>query len=57
MIDRVPNKGEENGCKDINNMGVENFDAPVNLMFGSSFKFLDGSLEEVVRKMAEDLKA
>ena len=57
MIDRVPNKGEENGYKDINNMGVENFDAPVNLMFGSSFKFLDGSMEEVIRKMAEDLKA
>ena len=57
MIDRVPNKGEDNGCKDINDMGVENFDAPVNLMFGSSFKFLDGSMEEVIRKMAEDLKA
>lgn len=56
MLDRVPNKGEENGCKDINDMGVENFDAPVNLMFGSSYKFLDGSLEEVIRKMAEDYK-
>ena len=55
MLDRVPNKGEENGCKDINDMGVENFDAPVNLMFGSSYRFLDGSLEDVIRKMAEDL--
>ena len=24
---------------------------------GSSFKFLDGTMEDVVRKMAEDLKA
>jgi len=56
MIDRVPNKGEDNGCKDINSMGVENFDAPINLMFGSSYKLLDGSLEEVISKMAEDLK-
>ncbi len=55
MIDRVPNKGEENSCHDINHMGVENFDAPVNLMFGSSYKFLDGSLEDIIRKMAEDL--
>ena len=56
MIDRVPNKGEDNGCKDINSMGVENFDAPINLMFGSSYTLLDGSLEEVISKMAEDLK-
>ncbi len=56
MLDRVPNKGEENGCKDINDMGVENFDAPVNLMFGSTCKFLDGSLEDIIRKMADELK-
>ena len=56
MIERVPNKGEENDYRDFNNMGVENFDAPVNLMFGSSFKFFDGNIEEVIDKMAEDYK-
>ena len=55
MIDRIPNGGEENGFRDFNGMNVENFNAPVNLMFGASFKLLDGSFEDVVRKMREDL--
>ncbi|MBR2672705.1 MAG: nucleoside 2-deoxyribosyltransferase [Oscillospiraceae bacterium] len=56
MVDRIPNGGEENGFRDFNGMNVENFNAPINLMFGASVKLLDGSFEDIVRKMAEDLK-
>ncbi len=55
MIDRIPNGGEENGFRDFNGMNVENFNAPVNLMFGASMTFLDGDFEEIVKKMKEDL--
>ena len=57
MVDRIPNGGEENGFRDFNGMNVENFNAPINLMFGASVKLLDGSFEDIVRKMAEDLKS
>lgn len=56
MMNRIPNGGADNGNRDFNGMNVEDFEAPINLMFGASFTLFDGSFEEVVKKMAEDLK-
>ena len=56
MVDRIPNIRTETDTRDFNGMNVEDFEAPLNLMFGSSVKLLDGDFEEIVRKMAEELK-
>lgn len=56
MIDRIPCKPRGDKMTDANGMDVENFEAPINLMFGSSYKLLDGSFEEVVKKVADSLK-
>lgn len=54
MVNRIPNIKTETDTRDFNGMNVENFDGPLNLMFGASVTLFDGSFEEVVRKMAED---
>lgn len=55
MIELVPNKGKELEYRDINDMNVEDFDNPLNLMFGASFTLFDGSFEDVVKKVSEAL--
>lgn len=55
MIDLVPNRGPEGEYRDLNDMNVENFDNPLNLMFGASFTLFEGQFEEAVKKMAERL--
>ncbi|MBC3514947.1 nucleoside 2-deoxyribosyltransferase [Neobittarella massiliensis] len=56
MIERIPNSGEPGGFRDINGMNVENFEAPLNLMFGASMELFGGAFEDVVRQMAASLK-
>lgn len=56
MVNRIPSGGEEAGFRDVNGMNVENFEAPLNLMFGASYQLFDGSFEDVVKKTAEALK-
>jgi len=55
MIELVPNKGKEFEYRDANDMNVEDFESPLNLMFGASFTLFDGSFEEVVKKVSEAL--
>ncbi len=56
MVDRIPNIRTETDTRDFNGMNVEDFEAPLNLMFGASVKLLDGDFEDIVRKMDEELK-
>lgn len=53
MKERVPHLGEENGFRDPAGCNVENFDYPLNLMFGCSMRIFEGGFEEAVRKVAE----
>lgn len=55
MMDHIPNDHDPITARDINGLNVENFDSPVNLMFGASFEIFDGSFEEVVKKTVEAL--
>lgn len=54
MKARVPHLGEENGFRDMNGCNVEDFDYPLNLMFGSSMTILEGRFEDVVKRIAAD---
>ncbi|SCP97256.1 nucleoside 2-deoxyribosyltransferase [Anaerobium acetethylicum] len=56
MKKRIPNYGEEAGNRDMCGSNVENFDYPVNLMFASSMKIFEGSFENVISRIAEDIK-
>ncbi|MGI5888179.1 MAG: nucleoside 2-deoxyribosyltransferase [Oscillospiraceae bacterium] len=56
MIYRIPNGGEKNGFRDFNGMNVENFNAPLNLMFGASIKIYGGTFSAAAASMAKDLK-
>ena len=55
MRDRFPNRGEKYGFRDMNGANVENFDYPINLMIGSSMQIYEGSIEEILPKVAEAL--
>lgn len=55
MIDLVPNRGEAFEYRDLNDMNVENFANPLNLMFGASFTLFEGKFEEAIKQMAEAL--
>lgn len=55
MVNRIPNDGKDEP-RDVNTLNVENFEAPLNLMFGASYEIFDGSFEEVVKKTAAALK-
>lgn len=52
MVELIPNGGEANGYRDVNGMNVEDFENPLNLMFGASFTLFTGAFEEVVKQMA-----
>ncbi len=56
MTSRIPNTPTEIDTRDFNGMNVENFEGPLNLMFGASVKLMDDGFEEIARKMAQDLK-
>lgn len=56
MKDRVPHLGEEEGFRDMTGANVENFDYPLNLMFSCSMDIHEGKFEDMIRKVAEDLK-
>ncbi len=55
MKERVPHLGEENDFRDPAGCNVENFDYPLNLMFGCSMKIFEGRFEEAVKRVAEEL--
>lgn len=39
----------------MNGMNVEDFENPLNLMFGASFTLFTGAFEDVVKQMADAL--
>lgn len=51
---RVPHLGEEYEFRDMSGCNVENFDYPLNLMFGCSMELFRGKFEEVMEHIAED---
>lgn len=51
---RVPHLGEEQGFRDMNGCNVEDFDYPLNLMFGCSMEIFEGEFEAVVSRISED---
>lgn len=55
-IEKIPHMGEAAQFRDMTGSSVENFNYPVNLMFGSSMKIYGGKLEEVIECVAEELK-
>lgn len=56
-IERIPHLGKEADYRDMTGCNVENFNYPVNLMFACSMKIYEGRFEEIVRRVAEELKA
>lgn len=56
LIEKIPHLGEEKEFRDHTGSNVENFNYPANLMFGSSMKIFEGKFEEIISKVAEDLK-
>ena len=56
LIEKRPHLGEEKEFRDHTGSNVENFNYPANLMFGSSMKIFEGKFEEIISKVAEDLK-
>lgn len=55
LINRIPHLGEAYEFRDHTGSNVENFDYPVNLMFGCSMDILEGTFEETIKKVASDL--
>lgn len=56
MKDRVPHLGAGTGYRDHTGANVENFDFPLNLMFGCSMEIFQGTFEEVIATIAEEIK-
>ncbi len=54
MKERVPHLGEEREFRDMSGCNVENFDYPLNLMFGCSMDIFEGAFEETIEKIAAD---
>lgn len=57
MKDRVPNLGEARELRDMSGCNVENFDYPLNLMFGCSMEIFEGKFSETIEKIAVDFLA
>ncbi|MGL6219541.1 MAG: hypothetical protein ACRC36_16000, partial [Lacrimispora sphenoides] len=51
---RIPHLGEDREFRDMSGCNVENFDYPLNLMFGCSMKIFEGKFEAMIEKAAED---
>ena len=56
MNDRVPNLKEESDFRDVNKVRIENFDGPLNLMFGSSYTIFGGGFDEALKQLKEAVK-
>lgn len=56
MKDRVPHLGSEKHYRDHTGSNVENFDYPLNLMFGCSMEIFEGSFESVIGEIAARIK-
>lgn len=54
MKERMPHLGEKQGFRDMSGCNVENFDYPLNLMFGCSMEIFQGKFETVMEKIAAD---
>lgn len=54
-IEKIPHLGEAAEYRDMTGSNVENFNYPANLMFGSSMKIHQGTLEEVIERVAKEL--
>lgn len=54
-IEKIPNLGEKAEYRDMTGSNVENFNYPVNLMFGSSMKIYRGKVEEAIERAAKIL--
>lgn len=55
MVAKIPNDGNAEDPRDINGLNVEDFESPLNLMFGASFELVDGDFEDVVKKVVHFL--
>lgn len=55
-IEKIPHQGEEAGYRDITGSNVENFNYPINLMFGSSMKIYQGTFKDAIWHVAEELQ-
>ena len=49
MIDKIPNKLKNGKYKDVADRDVEDFDYPINLMFASSMKIVEGDLSDLTQ--------
>jgi len=56
-IEKIPHLGEAEGYRDMTGCNVENFNYPVNLMFGSSMKIYEGTLETALKQMVKELNS
>lgn len=57
LIYRIPHLGESEEFRDQTGSNVENFNYPANLMFSSSMKIFEGRFENIISKVAEDMKS
>lgn len=55
-IEKIPHMGEMAEYRDMTGSNVENFNYPVNLMFGSSMKIFQGKLEDVIERVSKELE-
>lgn len=56
LIHRLPHFGAAKGFRDQTGCNVENFNYPANLMFSCSMKIFEGRFEEIILKVADDLR-
>lgn len=54
VIYRLPHLGEEHEFRDMSGCNVENFNYPLNLMFGCSMNIFEGKFEEIMERVAAD---
>lgn len=55
-IEKIPHLGEKAEYRDMTGSNVENFNYPINLMFGSSMKIFKGTLKDAIQHVAEKLQ-
>lgn len=55
-IEKIPHLGETAGFRDMTGSNVENFNYPINLMFGSSMKIFKGVLKDAILRVADELR-
>ena len=53
-IEKIPHFGADREFRDHTGSNVENFNYPVNLMFGCSMKIFEGKFEEIMKEVAAD---